>query len=327
MLEKSNGKDTAPILAQKEQIDQKITFLAALRKRDTLFKHFISMSLDFDKLGSDSIIYDFAQYGSAKYGWIYKDNKVTLVKDTIPDLSYTEFINTTLTDQSDKTKYNYIIVSSELDNNIQAIKSKKDAEGMSFPDFMYIYSALDVPEFNTITKSLYSDPLVVKKGIDYEVESDKDLLKYSVVIDDKSTDYELAQALFAGEVKPALLIKSKGDDSVDAANLIYYGALYNKVANIVFHSVGSSNIVKNGSYFGGTDSFDTLNNIAVTGTSYIALGKPGVIGFQESRDLYTRNPLLASPRAPSSLYFLILSRWYSRIFIASKSSSSPIALF
>lgn len=276
LIEKYENDKHVQVIAAKEKVVKLENDLADLQKNRSLFSRFVGINVDLDKIEFNDVAFDFAIEENEFVSWVFKDKKVTLTKKEIinPQTNFKKEVLAAVKKYQEKTKYNYIIFNSSVYSymNSGPQTSNPAITASNEPEFMYIFSPYDSMALERLSTVVFNKKLSVEKGIDSELEGDNDLFQYSVLEDNVSSKYSLSQAIFAGKVKPSLLIRQDSGNTIDNYRILYYSSLYNRTPNFVLHNETNKDSIynKTSGYFNGSNNFASLNQKH----GYYAFGKP-----------------------------------------------------
>jgi tetratricopeptide (TPR) repeat protein len=236
LLEKYNDQSRPEIVRMKNEIATYKEHLSIINYENPLLQKLIKQSVtDFDS--GNSVIYEFMRNGNDLHVWRVDGQDVdysSLELDSDDKLK--RAINGHLKETASAERPVYLIFNETMKKTIGEIKA--EAVETDPVEFMYICSFQDLTFLEKTGKTLNRNEYTITDDLEELLESKEDLIKYSVIIDNKLSSFDTSENLFSKKIRPSLLIKSFNDAPVSQNHLLYYSALYAGASNLVLHSNG-----------------------------------------------------------------------------------------
>ena len=303
VLERYNSESHPEVVRIKNEILTSESNLSVIQYEDFMMNRLIKQEKRDINTG-ENIVCEFMIANNGVHTWTVQGKDISYTLLPLDGKTEKNVINNFLAEKNTEPAPLYVIYNSSISRIHNIDKSVDSIE--KTPAFMYICSFYDVDFIEKTGKSLNQKEFIIKKDLEDIKKDKKDLVEFSVVLDNRLPVLDSAELLFSKKIRPSLFIKKYNKESVSYINLLFYASLYSGTSNMVLTS--NSEKYKE---FSEANQFNTLQNGK---KSSYAFGKnysifPDDSEFNEvAQNFYTRyeNSLLRGDPESARFY---LFRW------------------
>lgn len=311
LLEKHNSEKHEEVARVKNEMLISEGNLSVIQYEDYMMNRLIKQNSRDINTG-DNIVCEFMLDSEGVHAWAVKGKEISY--DLLPLNGKTEksVINSYLAEKSTTSNPLYVIYNDAVLSIRDIDKSIDSTENNS--KFMYICSYHDIGFLERTGKSLNQKEFIINKDLKDIKKEKKDLVEFSVVLDNRLPVLDSAELLFSKKIRPSLFIKQYNKESVSYINLLFYASLYSGSSNIVLTS--------NSEKYKEFSEYIQFNNLQNGKMASFAFGKNYNIFPEESefidvaQNFYSRYENSLFQADPESARFYLF-RWHE----ASKSDS------